>query len=57
MKNYKILIIALGYIGKNLALSLIDKGFEISSDLININADKKVRDVTTIVIRKIKKIM
>ena len=29
MKNYKILIIGLGYIGKNLAISLIDKGYEI----------------------------
>ena len=41
-------------------LSLVEdqiSHFEISSDLININADKNVRDVTTIVIRKIKKIM
>ena len=30
MKNYKILIIGLGSIGKNLALSLIDKGYEIN---------------------------
>ena len=40
-------------------LSLVEdqiSHFEISSDLININADKNVRDVTTIVIRKIKKL-
>ena len=30
MKNYKILIIGLGSIGKNLALSLVDKGYEIN---------------------------
>ena len=41
-------------------LSLVENQishFETSSDLININADKNVRDVATIVIRKIKKIM
>ena len=50
MENYKILIIVQGFIGKNLALSLIDKWFEI-------NADKNSRDVAAIVIRKIKKII
>ena len=30
MKNYKILIIGLGSIGKNLALSLTDKGYKIN---------------------------
>ena len=30
MKNYKILIIGLGSIGKNLALSLVDKGYKIN---------------------------
>ena len=31
MKNYKILIIGLGSIGKNLAISLINKGYEINA--------------------------
>ena len=30
MKNYKLLIIGLGSIGKNLALSLVDKGYKIN---------------------------
>ena len=30
MKNYKILIIGLGSIGKNLTQSLVDKGYEIN---------------------------
>ena len=40
-------------------LSLVEdqiSHFEISSDLININADKNTRDVAAIVIRKIKKL-
>ena len=31
MKKYKILIIGLGSIGKNLALSLIEKGYKINA--------------------------
>ena len=31
MKNYKLLIIGLGSIGKNLALSLIEKGYKINA--------------------------
>ena len=34
MKKYKILIIGLGSIGKNLALSLIEKGYKISDKVI-----------------------